>query len=272
MIVVFKNQKINDMRITIMTVVLLILSCKNNTIEKKEFSTGIVPITTSNKKAKEHFEKARFLVQNGLDGNPVDHYKKAIELDPNFVRMYNFISIYSPDDSIKRVNHELAKKYKDLVSKEEQMLIEATEFRLNNPDDIQEKKLFEIAEICSSDKYLYHTISFLLFRKNPDLAIKAGEKSVELDKNYGSGYNILGYAYININALDKAEKAFDNYIRSEPKKGNPYDSKADLMLQLGRFQEALELKQKAYKLDSSFNWIPEEIIEIKAKIDSLETR
>ena len=31
-------------------------------------------------------------------------YEKAIEFDDKFVRMYNFISIYSPNDSIKKLN------------------------------------------------------------------------------------------------------------------------------------------------------------------------
>ena len=241
-------------------------------MEKKEISQKVVPITTQSKKAKEHFEKARFLVQNGINGNPTEQYERAIKLDSNFVRVYNFISMYSQDDSIKKQNHELAKKYMHLVSKEEQMLVEATEFRLKNPNDIYEAKLFELAERCPSDKYLHHSICFLLFRKNPSLAIKAGKKSIELDKNYGSGYNILGYAYINNNELDKANEAFDNFIRCEPKNANPYDSKADLMLQLGNYEKALELKQKAFRLDSSFDWIPDELIEIKSKINSLENK
>ncbi|GGG04394.1 hypothetical protein GCM10011344_00950 [Dokdonia pacifica] len=248
------------------------VSCKNNKTNKTETEFNIIPITTSSKEAKKYFEEARYLVQNGINGNPIEQYEKAIKLDSTFVRMYNFISIYSPNDSIKKLNHELAKKYTHLVSKEEQILVDATEFRLNNPEDIYEEKLFELAKLCPSDKYLHHTISFLLFRKNPNLAIKAGEKSVALDKNYGSGYNILGYAYINNVELDKAEEAFDNFIKSEPENGNPYDSKADLMLQLGKYNEALKLKQKAFELDSSFDWIPEEIIEIKEKIDSLDNR
>lgn len=259
------------MRITALLLILLIISCKNNKMEENKIQTKIIPITTSYEKAKEYFEKARFLVQNGINGNPTELYEKAIELDSSFVRMYNFISIYSPVDSIKKNNHELAKKYKHLASKEEQMLVDATEFKFNNPEDFNEEKLFELAKLCSSDKYLHHTICFLLFRKNPSLAIKAGEKSVKLDENYGSGYNILGYAYINNNELNKAEKAFDNFIRCEPNNGNPYDSKADLMMQLDRYQEALKLKQKAFEIDSSFDWIPEEIIEIKTKLDSLKT-
>ena len=260
------------MRVTILLFITLMISCKNNQENNEKIELSTVPITTISEEAKKHFEKARFLVQNGINNNPIKHYKRAIELDSNFVRMYNFLSIYSPEDSIKRYNHGLAKKYQHLVSKEEQMLVQATENRLNNPEDIDENILFELAKMCPSDKYLYHTICFLLFRKNPELAIKAGERAVKLDKNYGSGYNILGYAYINNKALDKAGQAFDNFIRCEPENGNPYDSKADLMLQLGKYKEALELKEKAYELDSSFDWIPSEIIEIKAKLNSLEKK
>ena len=128
-------------------------------MEKNEIQTSTtIPVTSSNEMAKENFEKARFLVQNGLNGNPIEQYEKAIELDSSFVRMYNFISIYSPDESIKRLNHNLAKRYKHLVSKQEQMLVDATEFRFNNPEDANEAKLFELAKLCDSDKYLHHTI------------------------------------------------------------------------------------------------------------------
>ena len=81
------------MRLTILILITLIFSCKNNNMDNKENELGVVPITTSSEEAKEHFEKARFLVQNGINGNPIEHYKKAIELDSNFVRMYNFIFI-----------------------------------------------------------------------------------------------------------------------------------------------------------------------------------
>ncbi|WP_052598840.1 hypothetical protein [Aureispira sp. CCB-QB1] len=260
------------MKLYVLIFILIILtaSCKNNQMDEKEVELGLVPITTASEAAKKHFEKARFLVQNGINGNPIEHYEKGIELDSTFVRMYNFISIYSPDDSIKKINHTLAKKYKHLVSKEEQILVEATEYRFKNPEDNNERQLFKLAEMCPLDKYLHHTICFLLFRKNPKQAIVAGENAVRLDQNYGSGYNILGYAYINNKELDKAEKAFDNFIRCEPENANPYDSKADLLLQLGKYKEALSLKQKAYELDASFDWIPEEIVNIKAKIDSIE--
>lgn len=260
------------MRIILLLFFIALLSCKTNKKENQQALQKVVPITTTSTKAKEHFEKARFLVQNGINGNPIEHYQKAIELDSTFVRMYNFIAMYSRNDSVKRANHKLAKQYKHLASKEEQLLVEANEYRLQYPNDVYEAKLFQLAKNCSADKYLYHSICFLLFRKNPALAIKAGKKSVEIDTNYGSGYNILGYAYINNNELDKANEAFDNFIRCEPNNANPYDSKADLMKKIGNYKEALKLKKKAYQLDKSFDWIPEEIISLEAKIDSLKIK
>ncbi len=90
------------MKIFTLLFIVLLMSCKNNQMNKKETTMDIVPVTTTSEEAKKHFEEARYLVQNGIDGNPVEHYKKAIELDSCIVRMYNFISIYSPNDSIKR--------------------------------------------------------------------------------------------------------------------------------------------------------------------------
>ena len=250
-----------------------VMSCSNsNKNNDVKTMAKLIPITTSSSQAREQFIEARRLVQNGLNSNPLEQFEKAILLDSTFVRMHNFISMYSPDDSVKSMSHELAKKYKHLVSKEEQVLVEATEFRFNNPADKNETLLFELAKRCDGDKYLYHTISYLLFRKNPKLAIKAGLKSVEIDSDYASGYNILGYAYINNKEFLNAENAFDNYIKHAPKRANPYDSKADLLMELGRYEEALVLKKKAYSLDDSFDWIPKEILEIESKIDALNKK
>jgi tetratricopeptide (TPR) repeat protein len=251
-----------------------VLSCNNSNEKKKiEKELKIIPITTNSEEAKEHFIKARHLIQNGFYNDEVYyHFEEAIKLDSTFVRMYNYLSIYRADDSIAMANHILSKKYKHLASKEEQLLVDASEFRFNHPEDSLEQILHEVANLCPDDKYLFHTICYLLIEKNPKLAVLAGERAIEIDSNYGGGYNNLGYAYINNGELDKAKNVFDQYIKVLPELGNPYDSKADLMMKLGRYEEALELKQKALEIDTSLYWIPEEIPLIEAKIDSIKNR
>ena len=253
-------------------VVLMFFACEEKKPDKEQIaSLKTVPITTHSERAKEHFIKARYLVQNGFFGDDAyQHFDEAIQLDSTFVRMYNYLSVYRANDSIKRANHELAKKYRHLASKEEQMLVDAAEYRFNNPNDSLERILFDVAKLCPDDKYLHQTICFLLIYKNPKLAIEAGERAIEIDSNYAGGYNNLGYAYINNGDFIKAEATFDKYIEVHPDKGNPYDSKADLMMKLNRYEEAFELKTKAYSIDTNLYWIPEELPYIKAKIDSIQ--
>lgn len=254
--------------------ILGILSCTNqekgvvNTIQKKT-----IPITTNSEEAKEQFIKARYLVQNGIYSDEVyEHFDRAIDLDSTFVRMYNYLSVYRANDSIKLANHNLAKKYKHFASKEEQLLVDATEYRFNNSQDSLEQILHEVTEICPDDKYLFHTINFLLIDKNPVLAAKAGERAISIDSMYAGGYNNLGYAYMNCGRLDEAERVFNKYIAVLPNIGNPYDSKADLLIKLDRYEEALELKKKAFKIDTSLYWIPEEIPDLQAKVDSIKNK
>lgn len=248
-----------------------IYSCTNQ--EKNDVETSskkTVPITTHSEEARQEFIKARYLVQNGIYSDEVyEHFDRAIELDSTFVRMYNYLSVYRANDSIKLANHNLAKKYKHFASKEEQLLVDATEYRFNNSQDSLEQILHEVTEMCPDDKYLFHTINFLLIDKNPVLAAKAGERAIRIDSMYAGGYNNLGYAYMNCGRLDEAERVFNKYIAVLPNIGNPYDSKADLMIKLGRYKEALELKQKAYGIDTTLYWIPEEIPGLQAKVDSI---
>jgi tetratricopeptide (TPR) repeat protein len=260
------------MRSLLILCFLVISSCTNQEKGASESSQKkTVPITTNSTEAREHFIKARYIVQNGIYSDEVyGHFDKALELDSTFVRMYNYLSIYRANDSIKLATHNLAKKYKHLASKEEQLLVDAAEYRFKNPQDSLEQILHKVTEMCPDDKYLFHTINFLLIDKNPELAAKAGERAIEIDSKYAGGYNNLGYAYMNSGKYDEAERVFNKYIEVLPNIGNPYDSKADLMIQLGRYKEALELKNKAYGIDTTLYWIPDEIPRLNAIVDSLE--
>lgn len=259
------------MRSALFLFALILLSCSNQDKTKpEEVKLKTIPITTPSDEAKEHFIKARHLVQNGIYSDEVyEHFDEAIKLDSTFVRMYNYFTIYRLDDSIKRAGHLLSKKYKHLASKEEQLLVDASEYRFNNPEDSLEQILHKLTELCPDDKYLFHTICYLLLDKNPRLSALAGERAIEIDSMYAGGYNNLGYAYMNSNEYIKAEKVFNKYIEVLPNSGNPYDSKADLLMSLGRYEEALKLKKKAYQIDTTLYWVPEEIPQIQATIDSI---
>jgi tetratricopeptide (TPR) repeat protein len=65
-------------------------------------------------------------------------------------------------------------------------------------------------------------------------------------------YNILGYAYRQIENYDDAEKTFKKYTELIPDDPNPYDSYAELLMKRGRFDESITNYKKALAIDSLF--------------------
>ena len=83
-------------------------------------------------------------------------------------------------------------------------------------------------------------------------AIGHYKKATELAPDYSTAFNILGYAYRQNEAYSDAENAFKKYIELIPNDPNPYDSYAELLLKMGRFDEAIVQYNKALGIDPNF--------------------
>ena len=77
-------------------------------------------------------------------------------------------------------------------------------------------------------------------------------KRLRLAPDYSTAFNILGYAYRQNEAYSDAENAFKKYIELIPNDPNPYDSYAELLLKMGRFDEAITQYNKALAIDPNF--------------------
>src|SRR6185503_9535588 len=85
----------------------------------------------------------------------------------------------------------------------------------------------------------------------PD-AITHYKKATELNPNYSTAFNILGYAYRQSEDYANSESAFKKYIVLIPNDPNPYDSYAELLLKIGRFDESIAQYRKAVAIDRNF--------------------
>jgi tetratricopeptide (TPR) repeat protein len=65
-------------------------------------------------------------------------------------------------------------------------------------------------------------------------------------------FNILGYAYRQNGDYANAEQAFKKYIELIPNDPNPYDSYAELLLKMGKFDESVAQYRKALAVDNNF--------------------
>src|SRR4029079_3499523 len=83
-------------------------------------------------------------------------------------------------------------------------------------------------------------------------AIEHYKKAAELAPTYSPAFNILGYAHRQAGDYASAEQAFQKYIELIPKDPNPYDSYGELLLKMGRFDEAIAQYRKALQIDPNF--------------------
>ena len=66
---------------------------------------------------------------------------------------------------------------------------------------------------------------------------------------------MIGYSHIELENYDAAEIALKKYIELTPDSSNPYDSYAELLLTLGKYDQSIEYYQEA--LDHLKNAFPD---------------
>jgi tetratricopeptide (TPR) repeat protein len=63
---------------------------------------------------------------------------------------------------------------------------------------------------------------------------------------------MIGYTQCGLNNFPEAEKSFQTYIRLVPDNPNPYDSYAELLLKMGKYDESITQYKKALEKDPQF--------------------
>jgi tetratricopeptide (TPR) repeat protein len=83
-------------------------------------------------------------------------------------------------------------------------------------------------------------------------AVEHYKHATAINPNFATAYNSLGYAYRSLEDLDSAKGAFAKYIELIPDEANPYDSYAELLMEMGDYDESIENYRKALAIDPNF--------------------
>lgn len=214
---------------------------------------GKISVTTSSEEARKEFLAGRDLAEKLRITDSIQHFDKAISLDPNFALAELNRANVSP--TAKEFFEHLKKSVtlSDKASDGERMLIQANEAGANANLAKQKEILEKLVAAYPKDERAHFQLGGYYFgQQEMDQAITHYRKATELAPNYSPAYNILGYAYRqNANYAD-AENAFKKYIELIPNDPNPYDSYAELLLKMGRFDDAITQYNKALALDPNF--------------------
>jgi tetratricopeptide (TPR) repeat protein len=215
--------------------------------------TGKIAITTSSEDARKEYLAGRDLQEKLRITDSIQHFDKAISLDPNFALAELNRANVSPTAKEFFDHLKKAVSLSEKASDGERMLIQSTEAGANGNPTKQKETLERLVAMYPNDERAHFNLGGYYFgQQDYKQAISHYKKATELDSNYSTAFNILGYAYRQDENYSDAETAFKKYIELIPNDPNPYDSYAELLLKMGRFDEAIAQYKKALTIDPNF--------------------
>lgn len=234
------------------------LGCNQNTQTASAAATsdsGKIPITTASDEAKKEFVQGRDLFEKLQANDSIQHFDKAIALDPAFASAELARANASPTagEFFDHLNKAVSLAGK--ASDGEKLQIEAAQAGTNG-DAVKQKAYLEklVAAFPNDERAHFALAGYHFGQQEMGEAVEHYKKATELAPNYSTAFNLLGYAYRQQGDYTNAEQAFQKYIALIPNDPNPYDSYAELLLKMGRFDESIAQYRKALEVDP--HWIP----------------
>src|SRR5215831_5160962 len=215
---------------------------------------GKIPITTKSEEAKSEFLQGRALAEKLLAQDSLAHFDRALTLDPEFAGAELARCNASPTAKEFFEHQQKAVSLADKASEGEKLLILANEAGANGDVAKQKEYLDKLVTEYPGDERAHFNLGGYYFGQQEFAqAIEQCKKAAEIAPDYSPAYNILGYSYRQQGDYASAEQAFKKYIELIPNDPNPYDSYAELLLKMGRFDDSIAQYRKALSVDHNFN-------------------
>src|ERR1700752_1453497 len=216
-------------------------------------NSGKIPVTTNSEEARKEFLAGRDLAEKLRITDSIQHFDKAITLDPTFALAELNRANSSPTAKEFFEHLKKAITLSDKASDGERMLIQSADAGANGNLTKQKEILDKLAAAYPNDERAQFTLGNYYFgQQDFPQAITHYKRATELAPTYSTAFNILGYAYRQNEEYSSAEAAFKKYIELIPTDPNPYDSYAELLMKMGRYDESIAQYRKALEVDPNF--------------------
>ena len=236
-----------------MIFVLICLALSTTVNAQTASQTGKIPITTSSEKAKTDFLKGRDLSEQLRAQDSITFYETAIKEDPNFATAYIYLAGAQTNANDFFANVSKAANLADKVSDGERLWILGIQAGANGLPSKQGEYYEKMVASYPNDERGHNLLGGYYFGlQQYDKAAKEFQRAIEINPKFSPAYNLLGYVNRFQKNYTESEKNFKKYIELVPGDPNPYDSYAELLLKIGRFDESIENYGKALSKDPHF--------------------
>lgn len=233
------------------TLILSVLACSK--AEKPLLSTEKMPITTSSQSALLDYQAGLEYANKVQNEQALLLFQAALEKDPGFALAWLNLAFVSPGINQLLLGLDSAKAHMKNVSEAEQLIIQAAECGIQQ-DNLSQKEILEqlVAKYPGDETAHLLLGNYYFGLQEYQLAIKSYSDAKTIDENYDIPYNQIGYCQRALGNYGEAEKAFKTYLNLNLENPNAYDSYAELLLEMGRYRESIELYKQALSVDSTF--------------------
>lgn len=212
--------------------------------------------TTSSPEAFAEFEAGQAAQNKIYTVEARDHFKKAYELDPDFLaaklRVVRIFQDEDPERAEVLINELMTADLGHLTPRE-RFFIEYWRANRNNQPSEAARLLERCVERQPDDPYILATKAGVAWQQgNLEDADRLYQKLLQLDPNWVVAYNSLGYIAMMQGRFTEAEEHFKSYRFIAPDQANPHDSLGELYITVGRYAEAEQTLEKAIEIKSDF--------------------
>ena len=219
----------------------------------KKTDEGKVPITTSSEDAKKEYLQGRDLAERLLGQNSIQHFENAVAKDSNFAMAYFQLAQVAPTTKAFFANMNKAKALTDKASEGERLMILGFEANMNGDPTKRGEYYEKLVTLFPQDERAHAVLGNHYYAlQNYTKAVEHYGEATKIDSTFAPAYNMLGYGNWFMGDFAAAEEAFKKYIELMPNDPNPYDSYAELLMKLGRFDESVAQYEKALAQDPHF--------------------
>ena len=235
------------MRNTLLVCAFIALASSPVVAQQKQLS-----VTTASPDALVLYQKALDFAENVESESARPLLDQAIQKDPAFAMAYALRSVTGAGFNVSRENRDMAVSLVDKVSPGERHWIMAEQARADGDVPKMKQHLVELLKLHPNDQHVAYFAGNASRLVDDTEALTHFKRATTIDPKFAAPYNQIGYIQLRKGDLAGAEQALKQYVVNRPDSANPYDSYAELLLRMGRYDESIAQYEKALAKSPAF--------------------
>jgi tetratricopeptide (TPR) repeat protein len=209
-------------------------------------------VTTASPEALALYQKALDYVENVESESARPLLDQAIQKDPGFAMAYALRAVAGGGFDVARQNRDTALSLADKVSPGERHWIMAAQAQADGDVPTMKQHLAELVKLHPNDQHVAYFAGNASRLVDDTEALTYFKRATTIDPKFAAPYNQIGYIQLRKGDFAGAEQALKQYIANRPGSANPYDSYAELLLRMGRYDESIAQYEKALTKSPAF--------------------